>query len=90
MARQLKSITVGELIAALQDEDPEAEVCFASNYGDFGKTQQVLGIRGEIERAEIEESAYSESGWAIATPEAEDPEDEAFADPPGPSILVIR
>ena len=75
----LKTITVRELIEALQNEDPEARVVFASNYGDRARTQQAHAIKGECEPATLRESGYSDSGWAV------DEEDGGE-----PSVLVIR
>jgi hypothetical protein len=81
---KLKSITVAELIEALQGEDPEAMVVFASNYGDYHKTQQVHFIGGDLEEQPVEESAYSDSGYAICRPEEGDDEELD-----GSSFLVL-
>ncbi len=79
MARTLKSITVDELIERLQDikaeHGGEAMIAFSSNYGDYGKTQQVHVIDGEAEERDIEESGYSQSGFAVV--EYEQDEDDA-------------
>lgn len=69
------SITKEALIAALEDLPDGAMVAFSSNYGDIHSTKQVHSIRGDIEPERLEESAYSDSGWAIADP-WEDPEEE--------------
>lgn len=84
----MRSITVRELIEALEDEDPEAQVICACNYGDIGKTQQVVFLTGQVEEATLERSAYSESGWAVL-----DEDDENEADGPEsqqPRALVLR
>lgn len=49
-------MTVRELINELQNHDPNAEVGYAYNYGDYWSTQVV----GEIEMAEPELCEYSD------------------------------
>lgn len=78
----LKTITVGELIALLQDENPDAQVAFATDYGDHCHTKQVHSIRGEINPESLYESAYSVSGLAVE----KEPED---ADPNAEVVLII-
>ena len=78
MARTLKSITVAELIEELEGQDPEAMVVFASDYGDIGHTRQVHFINGELEPLTLEESAYSDSGWAVADTDDEEGEQPTF------------
>src|SRR4051812_3209599 len=84
--RGLRTINIRELIDALDDaladNGPEALVVFASDYGDIGHTQQVHPIDGVVEEAELEESAYSRSGWAIRRMEDgdEDTEDREDVD----------
>lgn len=80
---KLKSITVARLIDLLQGEDPEAEVVFVCDYGDHGHTEQALPIRGDIIEAVLEPSAYSISGWAVAS---DDDEPEYMEE----SVLVVR
>lgn len=80
----LKTITVADLIARLEDEDPNALVIFSADYGDRGNTEQALPIRGNIETITITKSAYSASGFAIGEPD--DDEDEDDYEP----YLVIR
>lgn len=66
MAKNLRSITVEELIALLQDQDPEARVIFSTDYGDHCHTEQALPLRGEVDTVTVTESAYSNSGFMIA------------------------
>lgn len=81
----MNTITVAELIAKLQDQDPDAKVIFGADYGDRGRTEQALAIKGRIETVEIEESGYSVSGFAIKT------EDDAVMDSDEyDTYLVIR
>lgn len=68
----LKTITVAELIERLQGEDPDAKVIFSTNYGDYSRTEQALPLRGETEQVMIEKSAYSNSGFAIASEDRDD------------------
>ena len=70
--KKLNSITVAELIELLQDQDPEAAVCFSSDYGDHCHTQQVLTLRGEAEMQKVYESAYSDSGFAVVKDDEDD------------------
>lgn len=62
----MRTITVAKLIELLQDQDPDAQVIFSTNYGDYHRTQQALPIKGDFEEVVIEKSAYSNSGFAIA------------------------
>ena len=82
----LRTITVAELIELLQDQDPDARVIFSANYGDYHRTEQALPLRGECEEVSISETAYSNSGFAIADPD-EDDEDEG---PDAETFVVIR
>jgi hypothetical protein len=83
MATNLRTITVGELIALLEDQDPNASVILSADYGDRAHTQQALPIRGEVEATQIVTSAYSDSGFAIGEPEYDDDAEEG-------SYVVIR
>lgn len=83
---QFKTITVAELIERLRNEDPDAEVVFSTNYGDYHNTQQALPIRGEFEESGIEKSAYSNSGFALASENLDDEDGEFRVTP----VLVIR
>ena len=88
MAATLRTITVGDLINMLKDEDPDALVVFSSDYGDYHHTQQAHGLRGDIEEVKLSESAYSHSGFAVADEDDED-EDEPV-DTDGPVYLRIK
>jgi hypothetical protein len=66
MARRFSTITVRDLMEALEGQDPEALVIFASDYGDHCHTQQAFALDGDLEEVQLEESAYSDSGWAVA------------------------
>ena len=72
-----KTITVRQLIERLRDEDQDARVVFASDYGDRGNTQQVHFLDGDIEEGFIERSAYSDSGWALADYDGDKPDDDS-------------
>jgi hypothetical protein len=89
--KKLSTITVAELIEALQGEDPNALVLFASNYGDYHRTRQVHAIAGDFEEVELEQTAYSDSGFAVARSDSRD-EDEDEEDEGGDyqPYLVIR
>ena len=83
---KLRTITVAELIDLLEGEDPKAEVIFSTDYGDYHHTAQALPIRGEFEEALVEESAYSNSGFALAS----DDEDQDDEENEGRKFLVLR
>lgn len=70
-ARQFKSVTVAELIEVLQEQDQEALVTFASDYGDHCHTEQVHALEGDIQEVGLRESAYSDSGWAVVGEESD-------------------
>lgn len=82
----MRTITVQQLRDLLEDEDPDALVIFSADYGDYHRTAQALPLKGEVEEVEIEKSAYSNSGYAIAESD-EDAEDEG---PDAGKYLVIR
>lgn len=65
MNAKLNTITVAELIETLKGLPEDALVAFASDYGDRCHTMQVHKLNGEAEMMLIEESAYSNSGFAI-------------------------
>jgi hypothetical protein len=76
--RNIDTITVRELKDLLEGLDEDARVAFSCNYGDRGRTQQVISIRGDMEESNLYRSAYSESGWAVCR-DSEDPtEDQIF------------
>jgi hypothetical protein len=87
--RSIRTINVRELIEELQEQDPEALVVFAADYGDIGHTQQALAIVGDIEECVLRESAYSASGWAISLEQDDDDEQEGTSEETVP-ILVIK
>jgi hypothetical protein len=68
----LHTISKQELIEALSELPEDARLAFASDYGDRTHTQQVHPIKGDVEERQITESAYSDSGFALAD------EDEEF------------
>ncbi len=95
----LKTITVAKLRKLLEGEDDAALVAFACDYGDYHHTEQALGLRGELEEALLEESAYSTSGWAVASSDEEDDFCEACQQhkpcsceeaAEAPKVLIIR
>ena len=88
------SMTVAELIEMLQEEDQDAEVYFACDYGDYHPTQQALPIR-RCAPQYLVESAYSRSGKAVFDQERDgDDSDEAEEHMEGekelPSALVLE
>ncbi len=87
MARTLRTITVGKLRDLLEDEDQDALVIFAADYGDYHHTEQALPLRGDVEQVTISASAYSNSGWQVNTT---DDEDEEAAEIEAPTYVVIR
>lgn len=64
MNARLNGMTVAELIENLQQQDPEAQVVFASDYGDHCHTMQVSAVE-DINTARVVESGYSNSGYAL-------------------------
>lgn len=79
----IRTITGRELKALAEDIEDDALVVFAADYGDRCHTEQALAIRGEVERVEIADSAYSSSGYAIAQDESDNVETDV-------EIVVIR
>lgn len=75
----LKTITVGELRELLEDYEDDVPVVFASNYGDISRTQQVHPLRGDGDMVAVRESAYSDSGYAVAEAEDLDADDDELA-----------
>ena len=77
MANTLRSITVRKLIDLLEGEDPDAQVIFSTNYGDYHHTQQALPLDGEIVgQVTVEKSAYSNSGFALVDENGEEDQDD--------------
>jgi hypothetical protein len=50
-------MTAGELIAALQNMDPETPVFFAYNYGDYNRTEAADPVR-QVQQLDVTEWAY--------------------------------
>jgi len=75
------AFTVRQLIEELQEiENQDAPVLFVCNYGDYHKTQQALmpdEVLGEYTTKDIQESAYSQSGYAF-TDDGEEREDDEW------------
>ena len=65
MTMKPSTLTVAELIAILEDQDPDMPVMIACDYGDRGRTMQALPIH-RVEEDGLRKSAYSDSGWALA------------------------
>jgi hypothetical protein len=83
--KELNTISVGELKAILENYDDETPVAFACNYGDRGRTLQVINICGNDSMEAIHETAYSESGFAVTRDMGDSEDDE---DPL--EVLIIR
>jgi len=66
----MDTCTLDDLIAALQEAKDEhggdVKVVFTSNYGDRARTQQAHRLYGRVEETQLVESAYSDSGYAVA------------------------
>lgn len=91
MARQFNSITVEDLINQLKDLPQDAKIGFACNYGDYGRTMQVLPFGEEPELVFVQESAYSQSGFAIdKSREADEVDEEDIDEDDGERVFVIR
>lgn len=57
-------MTVKQLIKLLKEQEPDAEVVLAANYGDRGRTMQAIEIES-VDEETLVESAYSDSGWKV-------------------------
>lgn len=89
--KNLRTITVAKLIDLLEGESPDALVIFSTDYGDYHHTPQALPIKGEVEEAFIEKSAYSNSGYAVVDVDGLTGEEMEEADDRGEeTYLVIR
>lgn len=92
----MKTITVAKLIELLEGESLDAKVIFSTDYGDHSHTPQALPIRGETDTVCIQKSAYSTSGFAIAEPEEDGPDEDGYEpnqaerDQMNDTYLVIR
>jgi hypothetical protein len=71
----MPKMTVADLIAALVDFDPKAEVMLTSDYGDHCHTEQALEIE-DVEEVALEKSGYSATGWAVPSDEEDEDDDE--------------
>ncbi|HEX4055483.1 MAG TPA: hypothetical protein VHX86_14560 [Tepidisphaeraceae bacterium] len=73
-----RGMTVAQLIETLQDMPQEAVVVFGSDYGDICHTEQALIVREVVEvdptTERLETSAYSHSGIAIESLDADEDE----------------
>lgn len=90
----LHTITLKELEQALAqarrdygDEAGDMLVCFTSSYGDRGRTEQAHSLRGVVDEVTLRESAYSDSGYAVA--DEDDDHDRPMADD-STTVLRIR
>ena len=89
--KNLRTITVAKLIELLEGESPDALVIFSTDYGDHHHTPQALPIKGELDTAVIEKSAYSNSGYAVVDVDSLTSEEIEEADDRGEeTYLVIR
>lgn len=73
---KVETVTLDELIASLQQAREEhggdAKVLFASSYGDRARTMQAHRLRGEVQAVALRDSAYSDSGVALADDDGSD------------------
>ena len=71
------ALTVGDLRRMLEDLPDEAPVFFSCNYGDYSNTEQALPIAELIEAtsADLEDTAYSQSGVEFVNPDERDEKD---------------
>lgn len=74
----MKSITVKELRDLLEDQDDDMQVIFSTDYGDHGRTAQALPLKGDVEEVLIEKSAYSNSGFAVASNDDDEENSEPY------------
>lgn len=82
------TMTVRELIEALEDFDDDTPVLLTSDYGDHCHTEQALGI-DEVEQVEVEENAYSDSGFAVRDIDYRGPDrDEDDDEDEGPATVI--
>ena len=89
--KNLKTITVAELMDLLADQDPDARVVFSTNYGDYHRTSQALPLRGDVEEVQVKETGYSNSGFAVVEVEDDDyDEDGDRKAPEGETFLLLR
>lgn len=86
-----RSLTVRQLIEELQDQDPDARVLFACDYGDYHHTQQTLtvGSTEEFDTSNLRTSGYSQSGLALIE-ENNEPDEERDDDYEGQPIVILQ
>jgi hypothetical protein len=91
-----RGLTVAELLDVLEGCDPAARVVFACDYGDISHTLQALPVRSaeefEPDFQRLEESAYSQSGLAIADrePSTEDDRDDDRDEQEDFAVVILQ
>lgn len=95
--RALSTLTVQELISILEDvpeDQRDKPVVFVCDYGDYGHTQQALGISSISDEPQpLYESGYSHSGFAVIDKDdSEDEEgpDEDSNEEEGPAAFILQ
>lgn len=76
-------MNVQQLIAELQQMDPEAEVHFQYNYGDHWRTQVAPSVR-EVEEGYVKHSSYHSMDVVV------DEDDDKFDADKCNSVVLIR
>lgn len=84
----LRTVTKAELIRLLETFDDNQLVAFSYNYGDHSSTQAIDGIT-QADRCEMDETAYSPSGFSVFEPDEDRDEGEARDDAGDPYTVVI-
>lgn len=89
---RFRTLTVGDLKALLADHDDDTSVIFSCDYGDICHTKQALPLKGDTEMVAIEDSAYSNSGYALADRDHGDYDDgpDTIEDGDEAKYLLIR
>lgn len=75
----LKTVTKAELLELLAQYDDEQLIAFSYDYGDHSHTEAIDGITRADEK-QLTETAYSPSGFAVASDEDEEQEDVFMQD----------
>ena len=70
----LTTLTVGELKAQLNTFDDDTPVVSTISYGDRVGTMQAVPV-GDLDRAHLQPSGYSDSGYKVVLEEDADEED---------------
>lgn len=78
---RITTMTVQDLIEALQEFDANDRVVMGYPYGDYARTQALLGCNSVAIRP-ITESGYSASGYSIAYNEEDVEGEDDFTDFP--------